>query len=288
MKRLLFVGIIVISLIIFDLSRMKVNQNLKTDNSSIQEMNVNTTSKIVNTTEKEKIFLNANELEMLYTDADMFKGMYVKLTGKIFADIEQDEDGIYFQMWQDPKNNKKNTIVAYADKSKGIKTDDFVRIEGRVIGTFKGTNLYGAEIKAPQILATNVEISSYKDIIAPTIKEVTLGEKTQVQYGYEVSVEKVEFAEEETRVYIKIINNGSSKFNLYSHSAIVVQDGKQFEPDTMNYQANYPKIQSSLLQGSTTEGIILFPRLTVADFRLVLAAYSDESIEDFQFDIIVN
>jgi len=75
-----------------------------------------------------------------------------------------------------------------------------------------------------------------------------------------VTLQKVEFAEQETRVYLKVDNNGSDNFSVYSFNSKITQDGKQFgEQD--NWEAEYPQIQTDLLVGNSTEGIIVFPTL---------------------------
>ena len=76
--------------------------------------------------------------------------------------------------------------------------------------------------------------------MVPTIKSVELSRVTQDQLGYSITVEKVEFAEKETRVYVTIQNNGSSNFSAYSFNSKIIQNGKQYE-EARNYSADYPR-----------------------------------------------
>lgn len=233
--------------------------------------------------------LSDAEMKELYTDPDKFKGRTVTLTGKVFSDPEQDENGVYFQIFSDPKNSTGNTIVGYHDKSLEVESDDYVRITGTIEGKFSGTNAFGGSILAAKVSATKVEKISYMDAVSPALKTLTSENTTMTQHGYTVSVTKIEFAETETRFYVTVKNEGKDKFNLYSFNAKIVQDGKQYE-EQANYSADYPDVQTGLLPGTTTEGIIAFPKLEQKNLQIVLEARSENYHEDFEpytFDIPV-
>ena len=64
-----------------------------------------------------------------------------------------------------------------------------------------------------------------------------------------------------------------------------MQNGKQFEREYNSY-ADYPELQSDLMVGASTTGIITFPALEKADFDITLTGSSDdwdESIAPFAF-----
>lgn len=233
--------------------------------------------------------LSESEIKELYTDPDRFTGRTVSLVGKVFSQPEKDQSGIYFQMFSDAENNEGNTIVAYMDPDFEVEDGDYVKLTGIVQGKFEGSNAYGGTITAAQILATTVEKSSYVDVVSPALKTLTSDNTTLTQHGYSVSLTKIEFAEQETRLYVTVTNGGKDKFNLYSFNAKIVQDGKQYEEQT-NYDADYPEVQTDLLPGTTTEGIIVFPKLEQKSLQVVLEASSEDYHEDFEpysFDISI-
>lgn len=233
--------------------------------------------------------LSESEIKELYTDPDRFAGRTVSLVGKVFAEPEKDQSGIYFQMFSDAEKNEGNTIVAYMDPNFEIENGDYVKLTGVVQGKYEGSNAYGGTIMAAQVVATELEKSSYTDVVAPALKTLTSDNTTLTQHGYTVSLTKIEFAEQETRLYVTVTNGGKDKFNLYSFNAKIVQDGKQYE-EQKNYDADYPEVQTDLLPGTTTEGIIVFPKLEQKNLQVVLEAYSDDYHEDFEpytFDISV-
>ncbi|MFQ9811248.1 MAG: hypothetical protein ACLRYB_18375 [Segatella copri] len=48
--------------------------------------------------------------------------------------------------------------------------------------------------------AESVKVVDYQTAVAPAKKELTLTDQTVEQHGYSVAIDKIEFAESETRV----------------------------------------------------------------------------------------
>ena len=59
--------------------------------------------------------MSEDEITQMYSDPDSFKGRTLELYGRVFNEPEYDDDGVYFQMWGDPENGERNTIVACKD-----------------------------------------------------------------------------------------------------------------------------------------------------------------------------
>lgn len=233
--------------------------------------------------------MNESEIMAMYGNPDKFSGRSLELTGKVFGSVEYDEHGVAFQMWADPENNDLNTFILFPDTNFKINEGEFVRITGTVNSAFQAQNAFGVTITAPLILASQVEIVSYADAVDPVIRTITPEGSTQTQYGYTVTVEKIELAEKETRVYLKIENHGSDKFSLYSFNSLLIQNGQQYEEQT-NFSADYPKVQTDLVTGVSTQGVICFPAVEPASFQLRFEAHSEnwnESLEPYIFDITV-
>ena len=182
-----------------------------------------------------------------------------------------------------------NTFVKYEGPSVDLNDGTFVKLKGTVYGSVEGQNAFGATITGPQIVADSLEVVSYQDAIAPAIHTIVPEDPTQTQLGYSVTIEKVELAEKETRVYVKIDNGGSDKFNLYSFNSLIIQNGKQYEEAT-NYAADYPQIQTGLNVGVSTEGILCYPAIENESFKGVFEGSSEnyrEDIKPFTYEIFV-
>ena len=62
----------------------------------------------------------------------------------------------------------------------------------------------------------------------------------------------------------------------------------QKSPRQANREAEYPEIQSDLLVGNSTEGIIAFPKLNDGAFTVIIDASSenwDEEIKPYTFNV---
>lgn len=139
---------------------------------------------------KTKGKLKEEDYEKLYSDPKKYKGYELEITGKVFAEPEQDEKGTYIQIWADPENAEKNTLIAINDPKFKIKTDDYVKVEGVIKDEFEGENAFGGTITAPIVLAKNIEVVDYLTAVSPTLKEVEMDKEIN-QYGIKVTLKKI-------------------------------------------------------------------------------------------------
>ena len=208
--------------------------------------------------EKNKEYLTEEQIAAMYSSPDDYKDKYVKITGEIFQEPETDDKGIYFQMWGDPSNSERNTLVGYNGKDITVKNGDYVIVDGYIKGAYEGENALGGKVNAPVIVAETVTVSTYKDTVSPTISEITPENATIDQNGMVMAIQKVEFAEKETRVYVTAENKTNTKSYIYTYSTKVTQDGAQFEQES-NFNADYEELQSELLSGIKSSGVLVFP-----------------------------
>lgn len=231
--------------------------------------------------------LTKEEFEQLYSDPDKFEGSKVDFYAQIFMPVERDEKGTYIQAFSDPKNHKKNTIIAIADPKIDLKENDVIHVVGTVKGKFTGTNAFGAEVTAPTIIADKIEKTDYATAFSPA-KETIAVDKELNHNGFAVNLKKVELAEEETRVYLAITNKTKGKIHFFSHSAKLTQGNKQYEPELI-IGDKYPQIQNEILPGITSEGVIVFPRVEGStQLKLFLEGSSENwsvNIDPFVFEI---
>ncbi|WP_216830349.1 DUF4352 domain-containing protein [Alkalihalobacterium elongatum] len=238
-------------------------------------------------TESEDLLSEQEFVQMLSSPAQ-FKGSKVEYIGRVFV-VEKDSDATYLQIWADPEKNDHNTIVHIPDPNLVVTDEDYIKILGEVIDEFKGENAFGAQLTAPLIKANNYEVVDYITAVSPTLHEVIVNQE-QSQSGYSIEVEKVEFGEKDTRIYVSIKNESNDSISFWSHSAKVVQGGKQYDTE-YNWEANYSELQSDIRPGVVSEGILSFARLDFEsnkELTLYLDGASDNwdiSIEEFQFHI---
>lgn len=218
-----------------------------------------------------------NSLAELASNADAFKGATLDIVGKVFGEIEQAEGQVAWQMWGDPKNQEFNMTVLLEKPGFTVKGGDYVHVVGTVVGSFEGENLFGGTVSAIAVRAESAEVVDAVAAAPPAIKTVA-PRSTQTQHGISITLERVEFAATETRVFVTVANGSGSEASFYPHSVKAQQGSQQFEPETLS---EYTDIQSDLLPGSRTSGVLAFPKMA-PDQPLKL--FFEASSDDYQLD----
>lgn len=234
------------------------------------------------TTDKE--YISDDQISQLFSAPKDLKGKYVKLTGVIFTTPETKDNVTALQIHHNTTDYSQNFIVKIENSTTTYNDGDYVIVDGKINGTYKGTNLMGASLEVPLIEADTVEVSTYMDIVVPTKNEVSYNAPID-QNGVVVSLDKIQFADAETRIYITVTNNSDSKFYIYDYSAKVTQGSQQYETDSSSqsiFEGDYPRISDDILSGVTSSGIIVFPPFDDSmDFQLHLEGHSDDFNLDF-------
>ena len=235
----------------------------------------------------EKVYIEESEIDAVLSDGDSYKGKYINIAGKVFS-IDKDGDTVAMQVWYDVENAEQQFIV-YANKelASDVKEDSFVKVDGKITGTFTGENYFGGEITALMIEAESLEIGGYDDIYAPAESTKEVG-ATKEQHGVSVTLDRIEYAKGEARVYVTVKNESGATASIYTFNAKAIQDGKQFD-HTDNYEAGSDNDIGEVLDGASKEGIIRFKGLDPGKgFKLTMEAYSDNweiELEDFVFEV---
>lgn len=215
----------------------------------------------------------------LASGADAFKGATLDIVGKVFGEIEQVEGQTAWQMWADPKNQEFNMTVLLERPGFTVQDGDYVHVVGTVLGSFEGENLFGGTVSAIAIRAQSAEVVDALAAAPPAMKTVTQ-RSTQTQHGISITLDKVEFAATETRVFVTVANGSGTEASFFSHSVKAQQGSRQFEPETLT---EYPELQSDLLPGSRTSGVLAFPAMA-PDQPLKL--FFEASSDDYQLDFV--
>ena len=235
----------------------------------------------------EKVYLEDSEIDAALSDGDSYKGKYINIVGKVFS-IDKDGDAVAMQAWYDVEDAEKQFIV-YASKeiAADVKEDSFIRVDGKITGTFTGENYFGGEITALLIEAESLDVGGYDDIYAPAETTRELGE-TQDQHGVSVTLDRIEYARDEARVYLTVRNESGYTASIYTFNAKAIQDGKQFEHED-NYEAGYDGDIGEVVDGAGKDGILRFRGLDPEKpVKILIGAYSDNydiDMEDYVFEV---
>lgn len=227
--------------------------------------------------------LDEKDYDKLYTNPEKYKGYEVTLTGQVFSEPEKDDEGVYFQMFGDPENSEKNTMVSIKDASLKIKSDQYVKVVGTVVDEYEGENAFGGSVVAAAVRAESVEVVDYITATSPTKKTIELNKEIN-QQGLVVTLQKVELADNQTRVFVKINNTTDEGASFYSSNTKLIVNNKQLEDEYYDSEeTGLPELQSDLLPQVETEGVIFYPAVdqTVDSIKLNIDASTENYDVDF-------
>lgn len=256
-----------------------------TANATVQSESSNTTSQSQKTTSKPT--LKNSDWSKVESDANSYKGYPVDIKGQIFTDPISQNNQVQYQIYLDPQNSSQNTIVITQGAPK-FKNGDYIEVKGTVYKEISAQNSLGATLTLPLIDGTSVTKSTREAVVAPTIA-TSHNIPSETQNGVTVSVDKVEFAKSETRVYLTVTNKSSSGASIEAMSATLVQGTNQLQ-QKMLFNANYPTLPTTIAKGVIAHTVIVFDAADVSGGSLKLdipAMSSDFTVDmkDFVFTI---
>jgi len=208
-------------------------------------------------------------------------GSPVRLTGKIGQVVGRAADetqiAIETDFTQELSVGKRTLVVISGAVS--AEEGDYVRVEGTLNRYWSTTNLIGAELTLPVVVATSVVTISRSEAI-PAIVTVNLDE-TLVQHDLSITLDRIEIAASETRVFVQASNDGATKASLYSFDAVLVQGRTQVQLKTVWGEADIVEPDTSLIPGTATSGVLMFEPLDPASHqaRLLWAGPRSENWE---------
>lgn len=228
------------------------------------------------------------DISSVTSDPDACKGKYVTFYG-IVSQTDESDDQYFYQVYTDTDYN--NSVLVYAPKdlvSDTISNDDFINVIAKVDGAYSGQTVMGVDTTWAKLTAENIEKSSYTDTFGKAHTAWDFQDQVIEQQGINVAVTKVEFADNETRIYVTATNNSEDTVNLWSSSAKIIQNGQQYEQTYGNYLADYPELSSDILPGASSSGILCFDALEASEFQFYLEGSSDNweiDLEPFTFTL---
>ena len=109
-------------------------------------------------------------------------------------------------------------------------------------------------------------------------------DEMQMQNECEFTLEKIEFSELETRVYLKIYNGSEDELRFYPSDSYLTQGRTQFDFES-NYDADYEEPKRGIKAGIETSGIITFPPIDLNTDDCVFFADLSSSNWNSDFEI---
>ncbi len=232
---------------------------------------------------EEREYLDDSQMDALFTNPDDCKGKWVKLPGKVLDSSEKDGDTTALQAFYDTITYDRSYIV-YSQTDETFSSDDYILVDGRVDGSYTGTNAFGGEVTVPLIKDATIIKSDYMTVVAPataTVEPAVSVTENDVTF----TCDKVEYADIETRVYLTVSNASANTITYAPYSIRIIANGQQVDQDSSTgsvYAGNYPELSYDLTAGASTSGILVFPPMDPEAFQVVVPdIFSDDFITQF-------
>lgn len=230
-----------------------------------------------------------DDITAVASNPDSYTGKYIKFTG-IVSSVDSNDDIYGCQVYVDMDYN--NSVLVEIPKSvmsEAPKSNDLINFDAKIEKAKDGQTVMGVDSTWAYLVADSAEKTTYLDSFGKADTTWEFTDKVSEQNGISISVTKVEFAKDETRVYVTATNNSSDKMSIWSYSSKIIQNGQQYEQSySYNSFEEYPELSSDLLPGATSSGILCFDKLDPAALQLYIEGSSDNyeiEFSPFTFDL---
>ena len=228
-------------------------------------------------------------LEPLAADPDKYIGSLINLTGRVIDRPSSVDGGAWrLQVQADPDESETRFYVVVSADRLDIGADDFVSFGGTLEVDPEKNRLEDAGEELPFISADDFQQIPSQNILDPTNKllEPNVSES---QFNVTVTVEKIEFAERETRVYMRIDNGTEQTVRLNDGRMKLSQGPKEsgLQPDPA---PDYDRLPADLPTEMSATGILTFPPASYEEgsLRLTIGASTDDYTLRFEpFELAV-
>ena len=187
---------------------------------------------------------------------------------------------------------KRELWFGHNSSIQSLSIGDCVIVEGIIEGKTELVNTYGTVTEVPYFWITNYQDYQEVDCLEamhPTIAESTTSQ-TQQKGNAKVTIEKVQFTNQDTRIYFIIENTSvDSKLWFWHHDTVIIQDKKQFEPTFPNVFFDHPElfISHSVPYGTIEEGWLTFERVEPHSLEIRLEIEEEEGFGEYYFHPMV-
>lgn len=247
----------------------------------------NTTS---TATYSEENLIPAEQMDEFYVNPDDFEGKSIVISGQVFQEIGEDGSNVDFQMYGNTAELADPVLISVpSELATDITEGDYVKITGVVTGSKNVENSTGAKLTVPSIQVETIEKTDYITAVAPAITTIEIDE-TKTSNGITVTVDKVEFAATETRVYTTVKNGTGENVSLPTLDSVMVGSSSSQYLEQINFDTHYPKFDSTLANGNEQSAIIIFEAIDLEsenslELTIPFYVYGDVGDVDFTFTI---
>ncbi len=237
-------------------------------------------------------FINNSNVFLVQSNPEKYNGRWAQLYGEIMWEPEIYDDiiEIWLNLDQGDENSfGENLILAgtrNADPSE-YRKGTCLYVEGKILPAER-IDMFDEKFIEAALDLYEVKELSCLEAKYPTVKTVVVNE-SQESNELRVTVEKIEFTDYHTRVFVEIENLSKTNESDYFYKASkIVQEQKQFTPTRTPWTLDIDEMERNILPETLEKGIMFFEKVEQKPFTLVIkgsyASY-DDGLPEFTFNV---
>ncbi len=211
---------------------------------------------VVTPTPMSSIVLTNRDWPVVHADPAPAVGQRVVLRARVYRAVNVGSD-LLLCAWVDFDNDQLSTVFRVPGTAGGVERDNFVLVEGRV------TNVTDPEAGCAGTLQPEVEVLGLTVTdrlgVRPAVRVVQVGQALE-RRGVRVVLERVEFADEETRIYFTLDNRRDESLLAFATGLGIEVDGTEI-PAIIPIGEGIPAPRGRVAPGSVEPGGFQFPPL---------------------------
>lgn len=202
----------------------------------------NTAGELLQDNRLDTTLITNENIQQSYGQVEKWAGRKVRLTGRLEKLINRTEDYLLLQMAvSDSKGAITRILVQYNGDSHQLLQQEeslpLVRLAGILASTTTVDPRNGEIIKIPLIINSEIEPIELWNSLSPTKYRLEI-KQVLVRHGIEVELERLEIAEGETRLYLRVKNRSLQK-HLVSLANPQARQGKNIIYQLYHSENNY-------------------------------------------------
>ncbi len=230
---------------------------------------------------KNNSIITNDNIKELHEQLLSLTGREVKINGLIEKVIEQKGDRVILQFSIKPTGSAENIrmLLSYDGDPHSLLSDQGLVTDVQVSGILGKIPALDREsntmVNVPLIVSQRLELIEPWNVLAPAKMSLKVNQ-TLDRNGKQVTLQKIEFAETETRLFLIVKNKSLKDVMISLGNPVGIQAGRTV-PQLYNLENNY---QMELKPGKEIKGLVIIgsmnPLLGNAEFRLGNDLFGEE------------
>ena len=202
------------------------------------------------------IILANQDWPVVHADPAAAVGRRVVLRARVYR-VAYVAEALTLCAWVDFDNDQLATVFRIPGAMEGVERDDFVWVEGTVRRVAEAENGCGDAVQ-PEIEVAYLTVTDRLGV-RPALRVIQVGQALE-RRGVRAVLERVEFAEEETRIYFTLDNRHDETLTAFATGLAIQINGTEI-PAVIPIGEGIPAPRGRVAPGTVEHGGFQFPAL---------------------------